>query len=44
LERLFQLTEQMKERESLSEVQDKMSVQTPNIEEIAVSAKGEPNG
>lgn len=44
LERLFRLTEQLKEVETPSEQTDKSKVQTPNIEELAVAAKGEQNG
>jgi len=41
LEKLFQLNEKIKEMESFSEKADKNRVQTPTIEELAVTAKGE---
>jgi len=44
LENLFRLTEQIKESESASEKSNELKVETPNIEELAVSAKGERNG
>jgi len=44
LERLFQMTEAIKSHESASEQEEKVRVQTPNVEEIAVMAQGENNG
>ncbi len=44
LERLFQMTEKLKDYKSPSEQLSESKVQTPNVEELAVMAKGEQNG
>lgn len=41
LERLLQLSSQLKDMESATELEDKQSVLTPNIEELAVATQGE---
>lgn len=41
LEQLLRLTEYLKTQESPMEAQEKLAVNTPNIEELAVMAKGE---
>jgi len=44
LESLLNLSDYIKSRETTDEQKDKLTVQTPNTEEIAVMAKGETNG
>lgn len=43
LEKLLRINEYISNQDSFDEQRDKLSVQTPNIEEIAVMAKGEKN-
>jgi len=44
IERLLRISQYLKSQESLQEKQDEAQVNQPNIEEVAVMAKGEKNG
>ena len=44
LERLYALSQSLKEAQTPSEIEEKALIQTPNIEELAVMAEGEKNG
>lgn len=44
LEKLLRISEYIKSTDTLDETQEEVQVNTPNTEEIAVMAKGEPNG